>query len=108
MGKRKLQNLIEEHSELKNDTKYFKLDESNLELRFSKEKRLSESFFDVSCLELAKNLLGKYLVRSLVKANRTVYIVCKIVEVEAYLGGNPDSASHSFNNKKRQKMRPCS
>jgi DNA-3-methyladenine glycosylase len=95
-----------EKSEMQPLNKHLKIDELSLDLGlpFSTSKRLGHSFFNVSCLELSKNLLGKYLIRKVViENNKDVYIACKIVEVEAYLGGNEDSASHSFNYRKTPK-----
>ena len=110
MPKRKLKTLTSKDNSKKSKTeplnKHLKLDESSLDLKllFNTSKRLGHSFFNVSCLELSKNLLGKYLIRKVaVENNKDVYIACKIVEVEAYLGGNEDSASHSFNNKRTPK-----
>jgi DNA-3-methyladenine glycosylase len=62
-----------------------------------KLERLSDSFYNYDCIDLCKKLLGKYLVR---KTTQNELMVGKIVEVEAYLGGTSDRASHSFNNKK--------
>ncbi len=59
------------------------------------EKRLTDSFFDVTCIELAKNLLGTILVRRL--RDGTV-LKGKIVETECYLGAE-DKASHSYKGK---------
>lgn len=54
-------------------------------------KRLPRSFYLRSTLSVAKDLLGKYLVRNIGKQ----FLVGKIVEVEAYLSRN-DPASHSY------------
>ena len=86
------------------ELKILKIDAPNqsldLDVIFGKEKRLDESFFNQDCLGLSRALLGKYLVR---KLDDSSHIACKIVEVEAYMGGSIDSASHSFNNKKTPK-----
>ena len=58
--------------------------------------RLCLSFYDRSCVELAKMLLGKKLLRQLPCGDRLSGL---IVETEAYLGGD-DKASHSFNGRK--------
>jgi DNA-3-methyladenine glycosylase len=58
-----------------------------------------QSFYDHSCEDLAKNLLGKTLVRKLSDGTRLAGI---IVETEAYLGGD-DKASHSYDGKKTAK-----
>ena len=65
------------------------------------ENRLTEGFFDENCLSLAKKLLNKFLVR---KIDDTKYAIGKIVEVEAYLGGQ-DKASHSYNNKQTDRVK---
>lgn len=56
---------------------------------------LSRSFFTQPAIQVAKNLLGKYIVRQL-KDNQQ--IIGKIVETEAYLGPQ-DRAAHSFGGK---------
>lgn len=53
--------------------------------------KLPRSFYLHPTLTVAKNLLGKYLVRK----HRHMLVVGKIVEVEAYLGEN-DPASHAY------------
>lgn len=52
---------------------------------------LPREFYERETIEVAKDLLGKHVVR--VKGNSL--IVCKIVEVEAYRGRD-DPASHAF------------
>uniref|UniRef100_A0A1B6K7A4 DNA-3-methyladenine glycosylase n=2 Tax=Homalodisca liturata TaxID=320908 RepID=A0A1B6K7A4_9HEMI len=66
------------------------------------DKRLKFPFFDIPCIELAKALLGKILVRVLPNG-----IVLKglIVETESYLG-NEDKASISFGGKITEKSKP--
>ncbi|XP_071813002.1 DNA-3-methyladenine glycosylase-like [Apostichopus japonicus] len=63
-----------------------------------KDTRLGSSFFDQDCVKLAKDLLGKVLVREL-DGER---ISGKIVETEAYLG-TEDSACHSYQGHKSAK-----
>ena len=53
-------------------------------------KIISKSFFGKSTVEVAKNLLGKFIVRE----TSNGIVVGKIVETEAYLENDP--ASHSF------------
>lgn len=55
--------------------------------------RLKSDDFDMNCIEMAKFLLGKVLVRQL---EDNTFLRGKIVETESYLGGL-DKASHSFN-----------
>lgn len=64
----------------------------------SELNRLSREFFNRKTDIVAKDLLGKYLVRKTDKGD----IVGKIIEVEAYLGPN-DKACHCFNYKKTEK-----
>lgn len=64
------------------------------------KNRLDFSFFDQYCLDLSEALLGKILVRR--DDSTDTLIRCKIVEVEAYLGGT-DKASHSYGNKRTEK-----
>jgi len=54
-------------------------------------KRLDLSFYEQPTIELARSLLGKYLVHNHFDGQ----IVGKIVETEAYLGAI-DRAAHSF------------
>ena len=57
-------------------------------------KPLKRSFFLRDTVQVAKDLLGKYLVRQLDGA----FLAGKITEVEAYLGFN-DEAAHSYKGK---------
>jgi len=57
-------------------------------------KRLSRKFFTRPTLTVAKDLLGKYLVREI----STKILSGKIVESEAYIGPK-DKASHAFGGK---------
>lgn len=57
------------------------------------ENRLNADFYNVSSESLAKNLLGKILVR---KLSCGTLLKGKIVETECYPGGD-DKASHSYN-----------
>jgi len=58
-------------------------------------KALEFSFYNQSCEDLAKALLGKKLVRLSDKGERLCGI---IIETEAYLG-HPDKAAHSYKGK---------
>lgn len=53
--------------------------------------RLDRNFFENSTLKVAKNLLGKFIVRKF----RNKFLIGKIVEVEAYIGPR-DKASHAY------------
>jgi DNA-3-methyladenine glycosylase len=75
---------------------------SDLEYSANKliKNRLDFTFFDQYCLTLSEALLGKILVRR--DDSTGTLIRCKIVEVEAYLGGT-DKASHSYGYKRTEK-----
>ncbi len=62
--------------------------------------RLQRNFFNRNTQVVAKELLGKYLVRKTNKGE----LIGKIVEVEAYLGPN-DKACHCYNYKKTEKTK---
>ena len=62
-------------------------------------QRLTSDFYDQECELLAKILLGKILVRQFNDGSR---VWGRIVETEAYLGGE-DKASHSYGNKRTQR-----
>jgi len=55
--------------------------------------RLLSTFFDQPCVQLARNLLGKYLVR--ISEEDGKRLSGRIVETEAYVG-TEDCASHSY------------
>jgi DNA-3-methyladenine glycosylase len=59
-------------------------------------KRLPRSFYLRPTLKVAKDLLGKFLIRKLGRK----YLIGKIVEVEAYLDNDP--ASHSYRGKTKR------
>lgn len=65
---------------------------------FNKNKRLERDFYIVPTLKVAKNLLGKVLVR-VYKGKR---LAGKIVETEAYIGPY-DRASHAYLGKKTKR-----
>ncbi|MDP8234646.1 MAG: DNA-3-methyladenine glycosylase [Candidatus Saelkia tenebricola] len=54
-------------------------------------KKIKREFFQKSALKVARNMLGKYLVRETSEGK----CVLKIVETEAYMGVD-DDASHSY------------
>lgn len=58
------------------------------------EKRIPRQFYNRSTLVVAKDLLGKYLVRRVGRKE----LVGKIVETEAYIGPE-DKASHTYGGK---------
>ena len=62
--------------------------------------RLTREFFIRDTSTVAKDLLGKYLVRKTLSGD----IIGKIIEVEAYLGPN-DKACHCYNYKKTEKTK---
>lgn len=62
-------------------------------------KKLERSFYRKTALDLAKDLLGKYLV---FHSNNT-RLVGKIVETEAYMGFN-DKAAHTYNGKRTPRV----
>lgn len=59
---------------------------------------VSKSFFNEPTLELAKKLLGQYIVHE----HPDGLIVVKIIETEAYLGAE-DRAAHSFGNRRTKR-----
>lgn len=59
-----------------------------------KNKRLKRNFYTQPTLEVAKNLLGKYIVRKI--GNKE--LEGKIIETEAYIGPH-DKASHAYKGK---------
>lgn len=61
-------------------------------------KPVEKSFFDVPGLELAKNLLGQYIVHE----QSAGMLVARIVETEAYQGPE-DRAAHSFGNRQTKR-----
>lgn len=63
--------------------------------------KMTLSFFNIPCVDLAKELLGKVLVRV---SNGTV-MKGRIVETESYLGGE-DKASISYGGKVTEKSKP--
>ena len=62
--------------------------------------RLSREFFENDTQCVAKELLGKYLVREVDNGA----MIGKIIEVEAYIGPN-DKACHCYNYKKTEKTK---
>lgn len=62
------------------------------------EKRLGRRFFTAPTSEVAKKILGKYLLRKLETGK---WVGGKIVETEAYLHSD-DPASHSFHGKTKR------
>lgn len=59
---------------------------------------LSSDFFQISTLELAKNLLGCMIIKETAEGIASGYIV----ETEAYLGPN-DRAAHSYGNRRTKR-----
>jgi len=56
--------------------------------------KIERDFFEKPTILVAKNLLGKYIVRNY----RGKLIIGKIVETEAYIGPK-DKASHAYSKK---------
>lgn len=69
---------------------------------FIEGERLDKDFFDVPCIDLARNLLGAILVR---KLENNLILKAKIVETECY-PGKEDRASHSRNGKRTVRNEP--
>ncbi len=66
-------------------------------------KRLPRSFYTQPTLKVAKDLLGKYIVRKIeVPRKGTIFLQGKIVETEAYIGPK-DRASHAFLGKRTKR-----
>lgn len=63
--------------------------------------KLTRDFYQDNPRVVAKNLLGKELVRVI----NDEKIICKIVETEAY-GGVEDKGSHAFGNKRTKRTEP--
>lgn len=63
-------------------------------------ERLARRFFDVPCEELARKLLGTIIVR---KSDEHGCLRARIVETEAYLGGD-DRGAHSYNGKRTDRI----
>ncbi|XP_002734634.1 putative 3-methyladenine DNA glycosylase [Saccoglossus kowalevskii] len=80
-------------SENKNETT-----ETKLAVK-STDSRLMKEYYKKSCVDLARDLLGKILVRKTEDGER---LAGKIVETEAYLGGE-DKGAHSYGGKKTEK-----
>lgn len=64
------------------------------------ERKLTYDFYKRNAIEVAKDLLGKYLIRKI----GTKDIICKIVETEAYIGPE-DKACHAYDNKKTKRTK---
>jgi DNA-3-methyladenine glycosylase len=64
------------------------------------ESKLDREFYSTNAVQLARNLLGKIIVRKL----GNVTVKCRIVETEAYMGPF-DKGAHSYNNKKTERTK---
>jgi len=62
---------------------------------------LNKEFFNNDGIYVAKNILGKFLIR---KYNN-IQVVTRIVETEAYMGIN-DKAAHVYNDKRTDRTKP--
>lgn len=63
--------------------------------------QLSDSFFERPTLKVAKDLIGKVIVRTVDVRGKKIKLKARIVETEAYLGKN-DPASHSSRGKTKR------
>jgi DNA-3-methyladenine glycosylase len=61
-------------------------------------EKLLREFYNRDSLDVARDLLGKYIVHTVDNEQ----ILCRIVEVEAYMGPM-DKAAHSYNNKRTKR-----
>lgn len=69
--------------------------------------RLGSEFYDENCVSLSKKLLNKYLVRRVelnADGDKFALVVGRIVETEAYVGGD-DKASHTYQNKQTDRLK---
>ena len=64
------------------------------------EDRIKRDFFMTDVVDLAQKLLGKKIIRKI----GDKYIICRIVETEAYKAPE-DKACHAYNNKKTEKTK---
>jgi DNA-3-methyladenine glycosylase len=76
------------------------LKNNNLSPIKSEMKKLERDFFMIGCVDLAKKLLGKIIVR---KVNNE-FVHTRIVETEAYAGPE-DKACHCYNGKKTERTK---
>lgn len=60
--------------------------------------KLTRSFYNKNAMEVAQDLLGKYLIHK----TESGEFVAKIVETEAYMGAI-DKAAHSYNNRRTKR-----
>lgn len=67
-------------------------------VRGENTRKLPREFYNRTSIDIAKDLLGKYLVHVV----DGVEIVGKVVETEAYMGPS-DKAAHSFNNRRTKR-----
>jgi DNA-3-methyladenine glycosylase len=72
----------------------------NNNLQTLSEDRIKRDFFMTDVVDLAQKLLGKKIVRII----DGKYIICRIVETEAYKAPE-DKACHAYNNKKTEKTK---
>lgn len=62
---------------------------------------IEKEFYNKGAIEVAKNLLGQYLIREV----NGIKIKSKIVETEAYIGAI-DKACHAYNYKRTERTKP--
>ena len=65
-------------------------------------RKLDFTDYDQEGIEFSKFLIGKYIIRMIKEGEKTIRMVGKIVEVEAYLGA-PDKGAHSYKGVKNTK-----
>lgn len=63
-----------------------------------KESKLGKDFYSRTAVEVAKDLLGKYIIH-IVNGRE---LIAKVVETEAYMG-QTDKAAHSYNNRRTKR-----
>jgi DNA-3-methyladenine glycosylase len=89
-----VQSVINNNSDNKTEHKLSDDSDKNFSSRIPRE------FYMTECVNLARNLLGKIIIRKI----NNVYVECRIVETEAYVGPL-DKGAHCYNNKKTDRTK---